>query len=65
MLILSGGRDELFPADHHRALVAAYPAAQAHVFAELGHNLILERPHEVGPLLAAFLAAERQARSSP
>jgi pimeloyl-ACP methyl ester carboxylesterase len=56
VLILSGGRDELFPAEHHRALVAAYPGAQAHVFAELGHNLILERPEAVGPVLARFLA---------
>jgi pimeloyl-ACP methyl ester carboxylesterase len=56
VLILSGGRDELFPAEHHRALVAAYPRAQAHVFPDLGHNLILERPHEVGPVLARFLA---------
>jgi pimeloyl-ACP methyl ester carboxylesterase len=56
VLILSGGRDALFPAEHHAALVAAYPQAQAHVFAELGHNLILERPHEVGPVLARFLA---------
>lgn len=55
VLILSGGRDELFPAEHHQALVAAYPGAQARVFAELGHNLILERPDEVGPVLAAFL----------
>ena len=56
VLILSGGRDVLFPAEHHAALVAAYPGAEAHVFAELGHNLILERPNEVGPVLAAFLA---------
>ena len=55
VLILSGGRDELFPAEHHAALVAAYPGAQAHVFPALGHNLILERPEEVGPRLAAFL----------
>ncbi|HKR25697.1 MAG TPA: alpha/beta hydrolase, partial [Allosphingosinicella sp.] len=55
VLILSGGRDELFPAEHHRALVAAYPGARAHVFPDLGHNLILERPREVGPVLAAFL----------
>jgi len=55
VLILSGGRDELFPAEHHRALVAAFPAAQAHVFADLGHNLVVERPEEVGPVLAAFL----------
>ena len=58
VLILSGGRDELFPAEHHRALVAAYSRAEAHVFADLGHNLILERPHEVGPVLVRFLAAD-------
>ena len=55
VLILSGGRDELFPAEHHAALVAAYPGAEAHVFPDLGHNLILERPEEVAPHLAAFL----------
>ena len=54
--ILSGGRDEIFPAAHHRSLVAAYPGAQAHVFPDLGHNLILERPEQVGPVLARFLA---------
>ncbi len=62
VLILSGGRDELFPAEHHRALVAAYPRSQAQVFAELGHNLILERPNEVGPVLARFLADEPPGR---
>jgi pimeloyl-ACP methyl ester carboxylesterase len=56
VLVLSGGRDELFPAEHHAALMAAYPQAEGQVFAELGHNLILERPDEVGPVLAAFLA---------
>jgi len=55
-LILSGGKDELFPAEHHEALVKAYPAAEARVFPELGHNLNMERPQEVGPVLAAFLA---------
>jgi pimeloyl-ACP methyl ester carboxylesterase len=55
VLILSGGKDVLFPPEHHAALVAAYPKAKAHVFPELGHNLILERPDEVGPILAAFL----------
>ena len=56
--ILSGGRDELFTAEHHAALVAAYPRAEAHVFPALGHNLILERPAELGPVLARFLAQE-------
>ena len=55
VLILSGGKDALFPAEHHRALVAAFPTARAVILADLGHNLILERPHEVGPLLAGFL----------
>lgn len=59
VLILSGGADPLFTAEHHRALMAAYPGAEAHVFPELGHNLIVERPHEVGPRLAAFLAPRR------
>lgn len=58
VLVLSGGRDELFPAEHHRALVAAYPGAEAHVFPELGHNLVVERPHQLGPILARFLADE-------
>jgi len=55
VLILSGGRDELFPPAHHRALVAAFPGARDHVFADLGHNLIWERPEEVAPVLVAFL----------
>jgi pimeloyl-ACP methyl ester carboxylesterase len=55
VLILSGGRDPLFPAEHHQSLIAAYPAAEAHIFPELGHNLIVERPEQVGPVLAAFL----------
>jgi pimeloyl-ACP methyl ester carboxylesterase len=62
VLVLSGGRDELFPAEHHAALMAAYPQAEGQVFADLGHNLILERPDEVGPVLAAFLAPGDQGR---
>jgi pimeloyl-ACP methyl ester carboxylesterase len=58
VLIVSGGRDELFPPEHHRSLVEAYPGAEAHVFAELGHNLILEQPERVGPVLAEFLRRE-------
>ena len=53
--ILSGGRDEIFPAEHHRSLLAAFPGADAHVFPDLGHNLIIERPDEVGPVLTRFL----------
>jgi pimeloyl-ACP methyl ester carboxylesterase len=59
VLILSGGKDELFPAEHHAALMRVYPGAEARVFPDLGHNLILERPHEVGPPLVRFLSAGR------
>lgn len=56
VLILSAGADPLFSAEHHQSLVRAYPQAKAKVFAGLGHNFIVEHPHEVGPALAAFLA---------
>jgi pimeloyl-ACP methyl ester carboxylesterase len=57
VLVLSGGADPLFPAEHHRALMAAFPRAAGHVFPGLGHNFPVERPAEVGPVLARFLAA--------
>ena len=56
VLILSADADPLFTAEHHQSLVRAYPKAQSKVFAGLGHNFIVERPQEVGPALAAFLA---------
>jgi pimeloyl-ACP methyl ester carboxylesterase len=55
VLILSGGKDPLFGPEHHQALLRAYPAAEAHVLADLGHNLVVERPEQVAPLLRAFL----------
>ena len=64
-LILSGGKDSLFPPEHHRALAALMPGAKAHIFPELGHNLIVERPHEVGPVIAAFGAATETEPAMP
>ena len=58
VLILSGGKDPLFPAEHHAALVEAFPSAEARVFADLGHNLNWERPAEIGPVLARFLSQD-------
>jgi pimeloyl-ACP methyl ester carboxylesterase len=58
VLVLSAGADPVFPAEHHRALLAAYPRASGHVFPGLGHNFPVERPAEVGPVLARFLARE-------
>lgn len=54
-LILSGGKDPLFPPEHHAALVEALSTTEAYVFPGLGHNLNMERPEEVGPVLARFL----------
>lgn len=56
VLILSGGKDPLFGPEHHAALLKAYPAAEAHLLQDLGHNVVVERPQEVGALLDAFLA---------
>jgi pimeloyl-ACP methyl ester carboxylesterase len=59
VLILSGGKDPLFPAEHHAALVKAFPQAEARVFPDLGHNLSWERPAQTGPVLARFFAGRR------
>lgn len=53
-LILSGGKDPLFPPEHHAALAKAIPHAEARVFPDLGHNLAWERTAEIGPVLAGF-----------
>ena len=55
VLILSASADPLFTAEHHQSLLRAFPKAQAKVFAGLGHNFIVERPEEVGPVLSVFL----------
>jgi pimeloyl-ACP methyl ester carboxylesterase len=55
VLILSGGKDPLFPAEHHASLVAAFPGSEAHVYPDLGHNPLWERPEELGPTIDAFL----------
>lgn len=57
--ILSGGKDPLFPAEHHQSLVAAFPSADARVYPELGHNPLWERPTELAADMVRFL---RQAR---
>ena len=56
VLILSGGKDPLFPAPHHAALLKAFPQAEAEVYPELGHNPNWERPGELGRRIARFLA---------
>lgn len=59
VLILSGGKDPLFPAEHHRALLAAFPQAQAHVFDQLGHNPNWEQPEDISRRILAFLHRSR------
>lgn len=55
VLILSGGKDSLFPAEHHAALLKAFPSADAHVFSALGHNLLWEQPADIAGRIAEFL----------
>ena len=56
VLVLSGGKDPLFPAEHHASLLKAFPHAQAQVFAELGHNPNWEKPKEVAEAIDQFIA---------
>lgn len=55
VLVLSGGKDPLFPTEHHQSLLKAFPHARAHVFPELGHNPNWEKPEQVAAAMTAFL----------
>jgi pimeloyl-ACP methyl ester carboxylesterase len=55
VLILSGGKDPIFTAEHHASLLKAFPNAEAEVYAELGHNPNWERPADIARRIAAFL----------
>lgn len=57
VLVLSGGKDPLFPAEHHASLMKAFPHAQGHVFAELGHNPLWEQPEAIAGAIDRFLNA--------
>jgi pimeloyl-ACP methyl ester carboxylesterase len=57
VLVLSGGKDPLFPAQHHASLLKAFPGAEAHVFPDLGHNPNWERPEQVAAAMDRFLRA--------
>ena len=59
VLILSGGKDPLFPAQHHASLLKAFPHAQAQVFPELGHNPNWECPEVVASAMKRFLDSIR------
>lgn len=63
VLVLSGGKDPLFPPEHHAALLKAFPKAEAHVFPELGHSPNWERPHAVAAAIDRFLKSAHQGQS--
>lgn len=54
-LILSGGADPLFPAEHHGALVNAIPGSTGHVYPGLGHNPLWEQPQDVAHRISEFI----------
>jgi pimeloyl-ACP methyl ester carboxylesterase len=59
LLVLSGGKDALFPAEHHQSLLKAFPNAEGEVFAELGHNPNWEQPEAVASAIDRFLKSNR------
>ena len=59
VLVLSGGKDVLFPAEHHQSLLKAFPQAEARVFADLGHNPNWEQPEAVASAIDRFLKSNR------
>jgi pimeloyl-ACP methyl ester carboxylesterase len=58
VLVLSGGKDSLFTAEHHQSLLKAFPHAEARVFAELGHNPNWEQPEAVASVIDRFLNSD-------
>ena len=62
VLILSGGKDPLFPKEHHEALLKTFPKAEARVFAELGHNPNWEQPEAIAAEMASFLRSTPTSR---
>jgi pimeloyl-ACP methyl ester carboxylesterase len=63
VLILSGGKDPLFPPEHHAALLKAFPHAEAHVFPELGHSPNWEKPEAVSAAIDTFLKSQNQGQA--
>ena len=59
VLVISGGKDPLFPAEHHRSLLKAFPHAKARVFTDLGHNPNWEKPAEIAAAMSDFLKSNR------
>jgi pimeloyl-ACP methyl ester carboxylesterase len=59
VLILSGGKDPLFPPEHHASLLKAFPGANAHVFPDLGHNPNWEQPEAVAAAIDRFLKGQQ------
>lgn len=55
VLVLSGGKDPLFPSEHHQSLLKAFPQAKSQIFPELGHNPNWERPEQIASAILAFL----------
>lgn len=55
VLVLSGGKDPLFPGGHHEALLKVFPQAAAHVFPKLGHNPNWEQPDRIAQRITTFL----------
>jgi pimeloyl-ACP methyl ester carboxylesterase len=59
VLVLSGGKDPLFPPEHHAALLKVFPHADAQVFPDLGHSPNWERPEAVAAAIDRFLKSKR------
>jgi pimeloyl-ACP methyl ester carboxylesterase len=54
-LVMVGGKDQLLPVEHSRALADAMPAADFVIVPDGGHLLILEHPREVEQALRTLV----------
>lgn len=59
VLVLSGGKDPIFPREHHASLLKAFPHAEAQLFEDLGHNPNWEQPQAIAGAMSRFLSSKR------
>lgn len=55
VVILGGEKDRICPIEHSRAIAAALPQAELHVYPDVGHMVQLERREQVSAQLLALL----------
>jgi poly(3-hydroxyoctanoate) depolymerase len=64
-LVLAGDDDPVTPHVNHRVIATLVPRARLHTVPGGGHLVLLDSPHEVGPVITGFLNGDRAPETGP